>query len=145
MWTATSAPGQQFSFSLQTLQNPTTVGSDNPGPMANFDPTMNYLWPFISYAGTYSGPTGTPAQIDAQLTADTLFDSSGFANSLTGGNPGTFSLHLDQTNKMLDVVYNGTPVPEPGTMVLTGLAGLGLGWVARRRRAKAAATASTAG
>jgi len=141
-WTAMPTAGNQFQFALQTLMNPTTVGSDNPGPMANFVPTMNYMWPFISYAGTYSGPTGTPAQIDAQLTADTLFDPSGFANSLTGGVPGTFSLHLDQTNQMLDVVYNGSPVPEPGTLALGSLAGLGLGWMARRRRAKAAAQAA---
>jgi hypothetical protein len=35
------------------------------------------------------------------------------------------------------LVYS-PPVPEPGTLALTGLAGLGLGWFARRRKTKAA-------
>jgi hypothetical protein len=130
-WTATPAAGTQFQFALQTLMNPTTVGSDNPGPMANFDPSRNYMWQFVSYMGTYTGPTGTPAQIDAQLTADTLFDATGFVNPIHG----TFSLHLDQPNKLLDVVYTPSSVPEPGTLGLIGVAGAG--FALRRRYSRA--------
>ncbi len=124
---------------LQTLTGATTVGNDILGPMQNFDPNNLpfYSWPLVSWAGTYTGPT-----TDAALDADTIFDTSSgpFANSIPAG--ATFTWHLDMVNKQLDLVY--TPIPEPGTLALTGLAGLAAGWVARRRRAKTAAAAQTA-
>ena len=101
--------------------------------MANFNPLAPYDWPFLTYAGTYSGPTDS-----ATLTADTLFDTSQFINSMMPGS--TFSLALEQNpggGGSIDILY--TPVPEPGTLALVGLGGLALSWTARRRRAKASA------
>ena len=131
-WTASSTAGNQFQLALFTLMNPSTVGQENFGQMADFDPLHSYMWPFLTYAGTYTGPPDS-----ATLTADTLFDTSQFLNSTTGG---TFSLALvpnpSGTGGSMDIVYS---VPEPGTLALVGLGSLALGWTTRRRRAKAAA------
>ena len=102
-WTASSAPGNQFSFALFTLLNPSPVGTDNFGkmddwfnpseggpapPYGNFgvhDGDFGYAWPVITFAGTYTGPTDS-----ATLTADTLFDFSQFQNTIPAN--GTFSM-----------------------------------------------------
>jgi hypothetical protein len=126
-WTATSQPGSQFDLQLETLLGPTTpAGVTTDGPMSDFDPTKNYVWPFVAWEGTYTGPTDAPT-----LTADTLFDTSGFLNSV-GPPPGTFSIVYDGNPVVLyggipfagslDLVY--TPVPEPGTLGLVGLGAL---------------------
>jgi hypothetical protein len=130
-WTATNQPGQQFNFALITLLNPTTVGNDVYGPMSKFDPSKAYVWPMISWVGTYTGPTD-----DETLTASTVFDFTNFANPHTQG----FVIHYDGANNQIDLVY-GNAVPEPGTFALTAL-GLLAAWRCRRRkRARAVAAA----
>ena len=76
-WTASSTAGNQFQMALFTLMNPSTVGQENFGQMADFDPHLQYMWPFITYQGTYAGPLDS-----ATLTADTLFDTSQFLNTI---------------------------------------------------------------
>jgi hypothetical protein len=66
-WTA--APANKLTFAIDTFVNPTTVGTDVPGPMADFDTNIRHVWPFIKYQGIYSGPTDS-----ATLGADTLID-----------------------------------------------------------------------
>jgi hypothetical protein len=61
----------KITMSLDTLVNPTTVGTDIAGPMADFDPNQAYSWPAVRWAGTYSGPTDV-----AMLDAATSFDTS---------------------------------------------------------------------
>jgi hypothetical protein len=125
VWTAT--PGNKLTFALDTLVNPTMVGTDVGGPMANFDPAQSYAWPAVHWAGTYSGPTDS-----ATLTASTAFDTSGFMNAAAG----TFGWNLDPAGQTLSLVYTPSAVPEPGTLALTGMAmTAGLTWY-RRRRAK---------
>jgi hypothetical protein len=43
LWTAT--PTAKLTVALDTLVNPTTVGTDAAGPMADFDPSQSYSWP----------------------------------------------------------------------------------------------------
>jgi autotransporter-associated beta strand protein len=120
-WNADSA--HLLKIALDTLVNPTMIGTDVAGPMDNFDPTQPYAWPAVEWSGNYTGPTSA-----AVLDASTVFDTTGFVNSYAG----SFGWNLDTGNQTLYLTY--TPVPEPGTIALVGAAGLGLAWLRRRRR-----------
>jgi len=107
--------------------------------MSDFNPNVPFVWPFAAWQGTYTGPTDSPT-----LTADTLIDASMFANSIVGTNgTGKFSIVYNGNSQViggttfvgsLEVVF--TPVPEPGSMALTGMAvAAGLACWRRRRRA----------
>jgi autotransporter-associated beta strand protein len=122
-WTAD--PSDPITVSLETLVNPTAVGTEPTGLMANFDPTKAYSWEAVAWVGAYSGPTDA-----ATLDASTVFNTSEFANPIAG----TFGWNLDPTAGTLSLTYTPSAVPEPGTLCLTGLSGLGIGWLARRRR-----------
>ncbi len=119
-WTAT--PSNPLTVAIDTLVNPTTVGTDVAGPMADFDPTQSYSWTAARWTGTYSGPTDA-----ATLNADTSFDTSGIVNPIAG----TFGWSLDAADQTLSLIYTPSSVPEPGTLALAGLAAMGLAW--RRR------------
>ncbi len=120
-WTAT--PSNPLTVAIDTLVNPTTVGTDVAGPMADFDPTQSYSWTAARWSGVYAGPTDA-----AMLNADTSFDTSGFANPTAG----TFGWDLDPAAQTLSLVYTPSAVPEPGTLALVGLVAAG-GWLGRRR------------
>jgi hypothetical protein len=127
VWTATSTPGQQFQISMETLLGQyTTVGSSPDGPMSDFDPQQVYSWPVLSYQGSFSGPTDSQT-----LTADTLLDTSMFANPVFSYF-GPFYIVLDQADKQVDLIY--TPIPEPGTLGLVAIGLLGVWRASRRRR-----------
>jgi autotransporter-associated beta strand protein len=120
-WTATAV--DRLLVSLQTLVNPTTVGIDVPGMMDHFDPNDTYVWPAITWTGSYAGPAN-----DATLNASTTFDTSRFANPVSG----RFGWALDTGGHTLSLTYTPTAVPEPGTFAL--LAAASVAWVVRRRR-----------
>jgi hypothetical protein len=94
LWTADAA--NKLTMSLQTLINPTTVGSDPSGLMDNFDPTQSYSWAAVKWTGAYTGPTDVAA-----LNASTVFDTSAFQNSFNG----TFAWNLDVDSKTLYLTY----------------------------------------
>jgi len=121
LWTAT--PTDRLTFAIDTLVNPTMVGTDVGGLMDHFNPLQPYTWPALRWTGMYSGPTDS-----ATLNADTSFDISGFLNPVAG----TFGWNLDPAGETLSLVYTPTAVPEPGTLALVGLAAVGLAW--RRRK-----------
>jgi fibronectin-binding autotransporter adhesin len=121
-WTAT--PAARLALALNTLVNPTTVGTDVPGPMAEFDPTRPYSWPAVHWTGTYAGPADA-----AVLDAATSFDTNGFLNPIAG----TFGWWLDSADRSLSLTYTPTAVPEPGTLALAGFATFA--WQICRRRA----------
>ncbi len=120
-WTAT--PTNPLAVAIDTLVNPTMVGTDVAGPMADFDPSQPYSWTAARWMGTYSGPTDA-----ATLDADTSFDTSGIVNPLAG----SFGWSLDAADQTLSLVYTPSSVPEPGTLALVGLAAAA-GWWRRRR------------
>jgi autotransporter-associated beta strand protein len=123
-WAADSA--HPLTLAIDTLVNPSIVGTDVAGPMVHFDPTQPYSWTAVEWTGAYSGPTAAAA-----LDAATAFDTSGVVNPFSG----SFGWSFGPDGHSLDLTY--TPVPEPGTLALTGLAAVG--WVAfwRRRWARA--------
>jgi hypothetical protein len=121
-WTADVA--HPLTVHLDTLVNPTTVGTDIAGPMSDFDLTRPYSWLAASWTGNYSGPADASA-----LNAATAFDTTSFLNPIGG----SFGLSLDTGGHSLSLTYTPSAVVEPGTLALTGLAGLGLA-IKRRRR-----------
>jgi hypothetical protein len=120
-WTA--SPTNPLTVAIDTLVNPTTVGIDVPGIMADFDPSHAYSWPAVEWVGSYSGPTDA-----ASLNSSTSFDTSGFANPIAG----TFGWVLNPANETLSLTYTPSAVPEPGTLALVGVAAFG--WVTCRTR-----------
>src|SRR5947209_12534038 len=119
-WTAT--PAEKLTVSMETLLNPTTVGVDLPGPMADFDPNRPYTWPAVEWTGSYAGPADA-----AMLDAATAFDTAGFANPVHG----TFGWELDAGDQTLSLTYTPAAVPEPGSLALATLAAAGC--LVRRR------------
>lgn len=128
-WTAD--PAHKLTVALETLVNPATVGTDVAGPMAHFDPTQAYAWPAVTWAGAYTGPVEGSA-----LATATTFDTAGFLNPTAG----TFGWNLDTAANTLSLTY--TPVPEPATLALAGLAAIGMAW--RRARSRRFAVAAVA-
>jgi autotransporter-associated beta strand protein len=120
VWTAT--PADKLTIAIETLLNPTTVGTDIAGPMDHFDPTLPFSWPAVDWTGTYAGPADA-----AMLDASTAFDTSGFANSVAG----SFGWALDGGGHELSLTYTPSAVPEPGTLTLL-VAATG-GFIVRRR------------
>ncbi len=118
-FTWTAAPANPLMVAIDTLVNPTMVGTDVAGPMADFDPNQPYSWTAARWTGAYSGPTDV-----ATLDADTSFDTSGVVNPIAG----TFGWSLDSADQTLSLVYTPSSVPEPGTLALAGLAAAGLAW-----------------
>ncbi|HEX4588671.1 MAG TPA: autotransporter-associated beta strand repeat-containing protein [Gemmataceae bacterium] len=123
----TADAAHKVTVALDTLVDPTKVGTDVPGKMANFDPSKSYSWSAVRWSGNYSGPTD-PAVLDAA----TAFDTSGFLNPVTG----TFGWSLDAGGHGLSLTYSPTAVPEPGTLALVGFAAAGFAWRRRSRRAR---------
>ena len=120
-WTADLV--RPLTVHLDTLLNPTTVGTDVAGPMADFDPSKPYSWPAVEWAGAYSGPTDP-----ASLNAATAFDTTAFVNPIAG----KFGWSLDLGSRSLSLTYTPSAVPEPGTTAL--LTVVAAGWAAVRRR-----------
>jgi hypothetical protein len=120
-WTAD--PTKPLTVHLDTLVNPTTVGTDVAGPMADFDPANPYSWLAASWTGTYTGPSDP-----ATLNASTAFDTSGFENPISG----QFGWRFGPDGRSLSLTYEPASVPEPGTLALTALMGLGFAILRRR-------------
>jgi autotransporter-associated beta strand protein len=120
VWAADSA--HPLTLAIDTLVNPTSVGTDVAGPMAHFDPSLAYSWTAVEWTGNYSGPTSV-----AVLDASTAFDTSGIVNPFSG----SIGWDFGPDGHSLNLTY--TPVPEPGALILVGAAGLGLGLIGRRK------------
>jgi hypothetical protein len=110
-WTAT--PAGPLTVALDTLVNPTLVGTDVAGPMDHFDPARDYAWPAVEWVGGYTGPVDA-----ATLDAATVWETTGFLNPIGG----TFGWRLDGDGHTLSIVYTPTAVPEPSALLLAATA-----------------------
>jgi autotransporter-associated beta strand protein len=117
--------------------------TDTPGPMANFDPTQADQWEIMRMepgAGLYTSLSGGSPVNPSTFVYDpaaVAVQTSGFQNPTLGG---VFSTAFEPNGLgtySLFVTFSPSAVPEPGTMALVGLGGLGLSWLSRRRRARA--------
>jgi hypothetical protein len=104
-WTADST--HKLSVAVQSLINPTSVGTDPTGTFDNFDPTQSYVWEAVKWTGTYTGPTDAAA-----LNAATTFDTSAVVNAAGG----KFIWQLDTAAQTLSLVY--TPPPAVAAVQL---------------------------
>ena len=106
-----------------TSQFNVTANTALPG---NFSPTSSYQWDIITAVN------GLPGGITA---SDFHLNTSAF-----GSEPGSFSIGVGTMTGGVGFVaidYSPSAVPEPGSMLLAGLAALGMagiGWRQRRRR-----------
>jgi len=106
-----------FEIDIISLSHPDHTNGD----AANFDSLTSYEWEFVS---TTAGITGFDAD-------DFVLDDSLFTNDLDGG-----AFSVEQNGNSLEIVF--TPIPEPGTLAILGLGGVGM-LLLRRRRHKIAA------
>ena len=102
----TADPSHILTVALQTLVSTKVVG-----PIADFDPARAYVWPAVRWDGGYNGPGDAAA-----LAAATTFDTAGVPQP----DRRRARLELDAGGHTLSLTY--TPVPEPGTLGLAGLA-----------------------
>ena len=104
-----------------TLSISSTANIHINGTGATFDPTQTYTYLVAQRSG--QDLSGLSITDQARFTTSG-FDASGFAFKLTGSAAG-------------DVILTFTPVPEPGTLLALGAAGLGLLGAYRRYRSPA--------
>jgi autotransporter-associated beta strand protein len=132
--------------------------NSGPGAAANFDPlagtpgnpTTGYFWKFIAVDSDskINITSGLPGSVGGRFLVidDGVFAGNNpFTRPSTSIGQGTFRVLTGAELGMspgLYLVYSA--IPEPGTMILTGLASLGAGWYGRRRLRKAKAAAEAA-
>jgi fibronectin-binding autotransporter adhesin len=100
----------------------TSLSGNSPGSAANFNNTQNYTWTIATAVGGIQGFSGN----------NVVIDSTGFQNDLGGGN---FSLAASGND--LNLHFNATPIPEPGTLAASLLLIGGVIWSKRRRMMQA--------
>ena len=102
----------RFNINLWSLSG---TSPDTNGAALNFNPNVNGSWTILTAAGGINGFSSDLFQINV----DPFNGTGGFANTL--GQGGAFSMQVDGNN--LNLIYS---VPEPSTLALLGLAGVGL-------------------
>jgi hypothetical protein len=114
--------GDPFTVVLKSL-----AGAFAPGALAGFDPTQAFSWKFASVSDPLKLTGFDPSKFAIDTTDFVAY------NDLSGG---SFSLSATNGGINLDFAPQPAAVPEPGSALLLGFAGLaaaGWGWRGRRR------------
>jgi hypothetical protein len=142
---AAGAPASDLTYSMDIYDSgpavagasaPVTIWFDQfPGGVKTFDasisPTLTYgVWNHISFTLDQLTPSGTSGAYDPNLGLAVAFDG-GNGCSLTGGDTGQIIISSILMVSPIEPLIDQTP--EPGTITLLTLGGLGA-WVAGRRR-----------
>jgi hypothetical protein len=107
----------KLNLNVVTMSDATTAGL-----LSSFDPNTSHTW--AGFVTTTGGITGfDPAKFNI-VTA-------GFQNT----NNGTFA--VEQVGNNLNLVYTAVAIPEPSTLALLTMSGLGLCYLRQRRRKQA--------
>ena len=119
----------------------------------NFDPQSNYEWLFIEVDSLAQLTTnGSDDDFNRRFTIYDNINSAGVFD--TGSNNpftrpssslgiGTFSVAWDIGSQGAGMYVRYSAIPEPGSMMLAGLASLGAGWYGRRRLRRQSAETAT--
>ncbi len=144
---AAGAPASDLTFSYDIYDDgpavadataPLTIWFDQyPGGIKTFDasisPTLTYgVWNQVSFTLDQLTPSSSSGAYDPDLGLEISFDS-GNGYSLTGGDTGQIVIGGMQVTSPIEPLIQQTP--EPGTITLLTLGGLGALAAVRRRRA----------
>ena len=120
----------------------------------NFNPNSTYDWLFIQVASlanlTTNGSDDNFSRrfnIVDNLTNAGVFDTASgnpFNRPISGAGQGTFTAVWTTISAKSGLYIHYSAIPEPGSMILAGLASLGAGWYGRRRKRREAAAQAAA-